>query len=404
MNKDYTKHFLMKTEDVMNRTIEQVHYFKPGTRLSCREIGDGNINYVFVVTDEEEGRSIVVKQADKFVRSSGRPLNLYHNKIEAKILSIEGGFAPSMVPKIYFYDEIMCALYMEDISAYKNLRTEMLEGKKFPRFAEDISTFLADTLLPTTDLVIDRAIKKEQVKLFTNIDLCDITEDLVLTEPYYDYKKQNIITTGNEDFIEEQIYQNEDLKAEVGILRDSFMNHSQALIHGDLHSGSIFINENGLKVIDPEFAFYGPIGYDIGNVIGNMFFVWANKAYIHPDEESFIEWVTNTIEDLVSKTKAKLEEKFEEIVVHPLYNSKFKEQYLSDIWSDSFGFAGTEIIRRVVGDAKVQELISVTNLSFKVPMERALITMGSMLIMKRRELKSGAEIVKLFQSIMKTYR
>lgn len=49
------------------------------------------------------------------------------------------------------------------------------------------------------------------------------------------------------------------------------MNHAQALVHGDLHSGSIFVNEEGLKVIDPEFAYYGPIGYDIGNVIGNMF-------------------------------------------------------------------------------------------------------------------------------------
>lgn len=49
------------------------------------------------------------------------------------------------------------------------------------------------------------------------------------------------------------------------------MNNAQALIHGDLHSGSIFINEKGIKVIDPEFAFYGPMGYDIGNVIGNLF-------------------------------------------------------------------------------------------------------------------------------------
>lgn len=164
MNKDYAKHFLMKAEDVMACTIDLVHYFEPGARLSCREIGDGNINYVFVVTDEDTGRSIVVKQADKFVRSSGRPLNLNHNKIEADVLSIEGACAPSMVPKIYYYDEVMCALYMEDISAYKNLRKEMVQGKIFPKLAEDISTFMADTLLPSTDLVLDRATKKERVK------------------------------------------------------------------------------------------------------------------------------------------------------------------------------------------------------------------------------------------------
>ncbi|ADK81509.1 S-methyl-5-thioribose kinase [Sediminispirochaeta smaragdinae] len=403
MNKDYAKHFLMKAEDVMACTIDLVHYFEPGARLSCREIGDGNINYVFVVTDEDTGRSIVVKQADKFVRSSGRPLNLNHNKIEADVLSIEGACAPSMVPKIYYYDEVMCALYMEDISAYKNLRKEMVQGKIFPKLAEDISTFMADTLLPSTDLVLDRATKKERVKKFTNAELCDITEDLVLTEPYYDYKKRNIITAGNEEFVEKHLYQNEDLKSEVGILRDEFMNHAQALVHGDLHSGSIFVNEEGLKVIDPEFAYYGPIGYDIGNVIGNMFFAWAHKAYVHPENTEFIHWAKTAITEIVALTKAKLEKKFDEIVSFPLYNAKFKEHYLANIWSDSFGYAGTEMIRRVVGDAKVQELNDVTDPVLKIPMERALIATGIQLIMRRAALATGSELVEIFEDVMEAY-
>lgn len=49
-----------------------------------------------------------------------------------------------------------------------------------------------------------------------------------------------------------------------------FMTRAQSLIHGDLHTGSIFINEESTKVFDPEFCFYGPMGYDIGNVIANM--------------------------------------------------------------------------------------------------------------------------------------
>lgn len=36
------------------------------------------------------------------------------------------------------------------------------------------------------------------------------------------------------------------------------MNCAQALLHGDLHSGSVFANDSGIKVIDPEFAFTGP--------------------------------------------------------------------------------------------------------------------------------------------------
>jgi len=37
-----------------------------------------------------------------------------------------------------------------------------------------------------------------------------------------------------------------------------FLNQPEALIHGDLHSGSVMVTESDTRVIDPEFAFYGP--------------------------------------------------------------------------------------------------------------------------------------------------
>lgn len=149
---------------------------------------------------------------------------------------------------------------MEDISECRNLRKELMKGSMFAHISEGISTFLPETLLPTTNLVMDRAEKKEMVKLFTNPELCDISEDLVFTEPYWDYKGRNIITVGMEDFVKEKLYEDEKLHSEVGKLRNKFMNNAQALIHGDLHSGSIFANEERMVVIDPEFAFYGPMG------------------------------------------------------------------------------------------------------------------------------------------------
>jgi 5-methylthioribose kinase len=401
MKKDYSKHFLMKINDVKEYAIEQVHYFEPEAKLTCSEIGDGNINYVFKITDENTRRSLVIKQADKFLRSSGRPLDLHRNKIEAEILKIEGSLAPSMVPKIYYYDEPMCALSMEDISAYKNLRTEMLNGKMFIKLADNISSFLVDTLLPTTDLVVDRAEKKRRVQLFTNIALCDITEDLVLTEPYYNYKNRNVITKGNESFVKEHLYTNETLKAEVGELRDGFMNRSQALIHGDLHSGSIFINESGLKVIDPEFAFYGPMGYDIGNVIGNMFFTLTNKLFTAPQNIQFIDWAQTMIKEIVDKTKLKFDIKFDQLVSFPLYNEKFKQQYIASIMADSLGYAGTEIIRRTVGDTKVKEITIVTDSNIRIPMERTLIMFGSSLIMNRKEYDKGEQLITCFAECRK---
>ena len=227
---------------------------------------------------------------------------------------------------------------------------------------ENISTFLAQSLLPTTDLVLDRQEKKRRVQFFTNPELCDITEDLVLTEPYWNYKDRNIITAGNEDFVRTFLYEDEALHAEVGKLRNAFMNDAQALLHGDLHSGSIFANEQGVKIIDPEFAFYGPMGYDIGNVIGNLFFSWANRRFAAPEETATAQALEDTIRSLCDLTARKLAAKYDELVTFPLYRTEgFRRSYLDGVMADSYGYAGTEIIRRVVGDSKVMEVTSVTD-------------------------------------------
>ena len=402
--KNFSEFFLMNTEDVKRYAVEVLHRFEPDEETECVEIGDGNINYVFKIWSRRDGHSVIVKQADRLLRSSGRPLDIYRNKIEAAILQLEGKLAPGYVPEVYYYDETMSATSMEDVSAYGNLRKELAADRVYPHISENISTFMADTLLPTTDLVIDAEEKKKRVKFYTNPELCKITEDLVLTEPYYNYKNRNIITPGNEEFVREHLYEDEALHTEVGKLRLNFMNNAQALMHGDLHSGSIFANEMGLKVLDPEFAFYGPMGYDIGNVIGNLFFSWANKAFTRPNDpaaQQAIEALARLIAETYDLTREKLEKKYDELVAFPLYRTAaFKKYYLDSVMADSLGYAGTEIVRRTVGDSKVMEVSSVSDLSQRVPMERALVKLGVALIKQRETLCTGRDVVELFRLIL----
>ena len=46
---DFGSFFLMNTEDVKHYAVEVLHFFSPDEALESREIGDGNINYVFQV-------------------------------------------------------------------------------------------------------------------------------------------------------------------------------------------------------------------------------------------------------------------------------------------------------------------------------------------------------------------
>ena len=381
----YQEHFLLDCDEVIFY-VKEKNLFSENADLTVKEIGDGNINYIFKVENKIDGKSIVLKQADKLLRSSSRPLDLTRSKIEANILRIENDLAPHFVPEIYFYDEIMCVLAMEDISEYKNLRTDLIAGKIFPNFADNISEFLSRTLLLTTDLFMNKFEKKKNVKEFINPELCDISECLVFTEPYDNNRNRNIITAGNEEFVENTLYKNEDLHFAILKLREKFMNYSQSLIHGDLHSGSIFINEKGIKIIDPEFSFYGPMAYDIGNVIGNLYFPLYRAKFFMEDskkKEEFINWLEKCILDipiLFSEKCKLLWEKYSNDRL--LKNKKFRDYYIENIIKDSLAYAGTEIIRRVVGDTKVLELTSLETSEKKLELERSLINKAISMIIE----------------------
>jgi len=399
----FDKHFKMETDDVLDYIKGKLDFFDKDASLKAKEIGDGNINYVFKIWDENTKKSIVIKHADILLRTSGRPLDVDRNRIEAEVLSLQGELAPGLVPKVYKYDPIMCALVMEDISDHGNLREELLEGKIFHKLADHITTFMVNTLLPTTDLVMDSGDKKDRVEKFINKDLCKISEDLVFTEPYIDYKGRNIVLDENMDFVKKELYGDKDLILEVGKLKNNFMNNTQALIHGDLHSGSIFVTKDSMKVIDPEFAFYGPIGYDLGNVIGNLFFPWA-KAYVEKDNkdiEEFTNWLGKTIENIVDLFKEKFIKLYKEIVTDVMAKEEYyMEWYLNSILSDAAGSAGLEMIRRVVGDSKVIDITNIENIEERVKAERLLILSGKEFIMNREKMKIGKDYIDIFKNNM----
>ena len=393
---DYSAFFLMKPEDVKRYAVDVLHFFQPDEETDCVEIGDGNINYVFQVRSRKNGRSVIVKQADKLLRSSGRPLDLYRNKIEAETLMLEARLAPKFIPEVYHYDETMAALSMEDISAYKNLRKELAAGRVYGHLSENLSDFLAQSLLPTTDLVMDRQEKKKQVKFFTNPELCDITEDLVLTEPYLaqpmNPRNKNIVTPGNEDFVREHLYEDEALHAEVAALRNGFMNNAQALIHGDLHTGSIFVKQDSTRVFDPEFAFYGPMGYDIGNVVANMIFAWDNGRAAGAD--AFCDWCLKAIADTIDLFCEKFLVCFDACVTDLMAKTPgFKEFYLESVLSDTAAYAGTELIRRTVGMANVKDVTTIADVAKRAHAEKVNILCAKDYIMNRTAFKNGADFI-----------
>ena len=145
------------------------------------------------------------------------------------------------------------------------------------------------------------------------------------------------------------------------------------------------------------------MGYDIGNVIGNLYFSLAHKICVEPDNQTFIAWVKQAIMDTFHCTMDKMSMEYDNTVTFPLYRTAFKEEYLSSVMADSIGYAGTEIVRRTVGDSKVAEISLVEDHAIRIKLDRILICTGIQLIKKRKEIKTGEELVKIFEGVMEAY-
>ena len=390
----YDTYFLMKEADVIDYVqTKYPGHFDKDAALTVKEIGDGNLNYVFRVVEEKTGKSIIVKQAGEALRiSADMKVSTDRNRIESEILQIQDKYAPGLVPKIYGYDTVMCACAMEDLSDHALMRYALMRHETFPRFAEDISTYMVNTLLKTTDVAMEHKEKKAMVKSFINPELCEITEDLVLTEPYNDCNHRNNVFPPIADFVRRELYEDDALKLAVAKLKFEFMNNAQSLIHGDLHTGSIFVKQDSTRVFDPEFAFYGPMGYDIGNVVANLIFAWDNGRAAGAEE--FCDWALKAIEETVDLFCEKFLKCFDECVTDLMAKTPgFKEFYLDSILSDTAAYAGTELIRRTVGMANVKDVTTIADEAKRAHAEKVNILCGKDYIMNRTAFKTGADFV-----------
>ena len=331
--------------------------------IEIKEVGDGNLNLVFFV--ESKKNSICIKQPLPYLRVlKDWPLTLKRSYYESEYMNINSNHVADLMPKIYDFDPELCTITMEKLSPHIIMRHGLINATKYEKFAEDISTFMAKTLFFTSDLYLKADQKKElNSRFIMNTELCKITEDLIFTDPYM-YNKNNRWTTPHLDKQKKEIENNDDLKIAVSRLKIKFMSESQSLLHGDLHTGSIMVSENDTKVIDPEFAFYGPMGFDIGALLANLlmnFFSQNGHENNSGERKEFKKWILNLINMIWIKFENKfcnLWDEYPEGDGYPkqLFNNKQiikreQKNYIQNIYNDSIGFAGAKIIRRIFGFA-----------------------------------------------------
>jgi 5-methylthioribose kinase len=332
---------------------------------SVAEVGDGNLNLVFIVKGPRGG--VAVKQALPFVRLVGEswPLPLSRAHYEHLALTRQGELAPGLVPAVLHYDAGLGLTAMELLEPHIILRRGLVAGERYPKLAEDIAIFQARTLFFTSDLALSAAEKKERMAEFAgNHALCKITEDLIFTDPYR-LAEQNRWTRPYLDATAAAFRADLDLHVAVSRLKLKFLSSAEAMIHGDLHTGSVMVTPTDTRVIDPEFAFYGPMGFDIGAMLANLLInYFAGEGHeARPGERAeHGEWVLATAEAMWRGFRAKFLELWRREAAGDAYPADLfadapgatrleieRQAYMDRLFSDAVGFAGAKIIRRILG-------------------------------------------------------
>lgn len=374
------------TEETAIQLVKELELFPVHAELTAREIGDGNLNYVFRIASEEN--SVIIKQALPYAKVVGEswPLTLKRAKIEADALVKHGEYVPAFVPKVFRTDEDLAITIMEDLSHLKIARTGLIEGEYYPNLAKHIGQYLAKTLFHTSDFALHPFEKKRLAAAFSNPELCKITEDLVFTDPFF-----NIDTNDYEPELQsdvEEIWNHTELKIAAAKIKQSFLTEAEALLHGDLHTGSIFASEEETKVIDPEFAFYGPIGFDVGQFFAHLVF----QVIVRKGEDREI--IVNQIDEVWQEFYSVFSELWKSKGVDPFTKvDGYREVFLAKVFDDAIGVVGCELIRRTIGLSHVKDLDGIEDSAVRLKAKRAALSLGTNLILKKASIKTIKQFI-----------
>lgn len=386
---------------------EMTHRIGPAAQWRVREVGDGNLNLVFIV----EGRagSLVVKQALPYARVVGEswPMSLDRAFFEYEASLRLGGRDPGRLPALHFFDRHQALQVMEHLHPHIILRKGLMAGTRYPLLGAHLGQYLARTLFRGSDWSMDTARRKADLALFAgNVELCGITEDLFFTDPFHDCPR-NRHTPALAPAVA-ALRGDRDLKLAAMEMKARFCACAQTLLHGDLHTGSIMVSADDTRVIDAEFATYGPMGFDVGSLLANLWMAALAQAGLRPEDgeaPAYRAWIFDTVETVWNSFVGEFGALWRR-ERHGILGGRelFEEQgdddaselalaaVIDGIWHDAVGFAGLEMHRRILGLAHIPEFETIADETRRAACERQALKLGRMLAVGRGHFTTVAQI------------
>jgi 5-methylthioribose kinase len=356
--------------------------------VTVREVSDGNLNLVFVVRAGAAG--VAVKQALPYVRVHGEswPLTPRRADAEARAYELMTRITPDLVPAFHGYDPERYALVLEDLSDYTVLRTALAAGATPAGVGRRIGEFSGRLTFATSDFGLASEERKLLIARFANPELCALTEDMILAEPYLHHEHNAFVPEVRDRVL--ALRSDTELRAGIAELKHVYMSHAEAVVHGDLHTGSVMVGHGRVLAFDPEFAFVGPAGFDLGLFFANLLLAIV-RAETLGWAPSFADYARTQLVDAWDAFEAEIRGAWP-ARLDSSFPDAYLERWLAKVLADAAGFAALEALRRVIGYAHLAEIDTLPHAA-RVTITDRVITLGRALVLGRHRLRAIADLV-----------
>lgn len=188
---------------------------------------------------------------------------------EANFFDQWAPFSAGLLPETYHFDEVNHVLAMEDLSGFTILTEALKAADEDQQVAiERIGRLLARAFLGTSLASLGPVEFSERLVESENPELAELMELVVFDQPWntesLDHCHPELAG------LVKELLEDGEFMIQIGELKYNFRTTHEGLIHGDLHTGSVMVEGDELRVFDAEFARYGPIAWDLGEFIAHL--------------------------------------------------------------------------------------------------------------------------------------
>lgn len=281
------------------------------TIVSLTKPGEGNMNYVLRVDTGK--RTFIIKQSRGYVEKYPQV------PAPANRVITEGAFYKKVskenivqlyMPKLIGLDKISNVIILEDLGLATDFMSLYdMQHQLGLKELKGLVAYLNGLHNSFQKTVVDDEL--------ANMELRKLNHEHIFHYPFLEDNGFDLNTV--QDGLKElalPYVKDRHLKQKIEVLGSLYLSKGKYLLHGDFYPGSWLKTETGIKIIDPEFCFYGSREFDLGVLLAHLYLTQQKG---------------NLISGVISEYKAYSELNLE------ILNS----------------FAGIEIMRRLIGLAQL---------------------------------------------------